>query len=205
MGVLRRGLTPQLEERFKKQLLAQKSGTVVLWEVLDRLGHDSRNTDIAERLKLEVARLDSHLSMVFHRYLDEPGRLDILIGEVPVVPWDPFMRSEKATQILGEEQLELGGHHVTVHPFVLPHISKLSAKRTGGERARENGRTSRVSTSIATAACLSPEAGSALVSSKKNTTSWPVFSSISRTNWISPGTSTCASRERLRLTRYARI
>ena len=90
MGILRKGLTPQLEERFKKQLFAQKSGTVVLWEVLDRLGHDFRDTDIAERLKLEVAHLESHLSMVFHRYLDEPGRLDILIGDAPLAPLGPF-------------------------------------------------------------------------------------------------------------------
>ena len=127
-ALLRKGLTAHLEERFRKQLLAQKSGTVVLWEVLDRLGHDSRNSDIAERLKLEVARLEDHLSVVFHRYLDDPGRLNILIGNVPVTSWDPFMRSEKATQILGEEHLEIASHRVTVHPFVLPHISKLSAE-----------------------------------------------------------------------------
>ena len=111
-ALLRKGMTPQLEERFKKQLQEQGSGTVVLWEILDRLGHDSRNSDIADRLKLEVARLEEHLSMVFHRYLEEPGRLQILIGEVPVKPWDPFMRGEKATQILGEEHLELAGHAV---------------------------------------------------------------------------------------------
>jgi len=127
-ALLRKGLTPHLEERFKKHLVAQNSGTVVLWEVLDRLGHDSRDSDIAERLKLEVARLEEHLSVVFHRYLEEPGRLDILIGDVPVAPWDPFMRNERATQNLGEEHLEIAGHCVTVHPFVLPHISKISAE-----------------------------------------------------------------------------
>ncbi len=78
----------------------------MLWEVLDRLGHDSATPDIAERLQREVTRLEEHLSMVFHRFLEEPGRLDILIGDVPVAPWDPFMRGEKATQMLGEEDLE---------------------------------------------------------------------------------------------------
>ena len=50
-ALLRKGLTPDLEDRFRKQLQAQESGTVVLWEVLDRLGHDARDSDIAERLK----------------------------------------------------------------------------------------------------------------------------------------------------------
>jgi hypothetical protein len=127
-ALLRKCMTRGLEERFKKFLLAQKSGTVVLWEVLDRLGHDSRDTDIAERLKLEVARLEEHLSVVFHRYLEEQGGLKILIGDVRITPWDPFMRSEKATQDLGEETLELANHQVTVHPFVLPHFSKISAE-----------------------------------------------------------------------------
>ena len=127
-ALLRTGMSPLLEDRFRRLLLEQKSGTVVLWEVLDRLGHDSRNSDIAERLKLEVARLESHLAMVFHRYLEEPGRLEIRIGEVPVKPWDPFMRGEKATQMLGEEHLELSGHTVIVQPYVLPHVSKMGVE-----------------------------------------------------------------------------
>ena len=40
-ALLRKGRTPHLEERFRRQLQTQPSGTVVLWEVLDRLGHDS--------------------------------------------------------------------------------------------------------------------------------------------------------------------
>jgi len=127
-ALLRKGLTPALEDRFRKQLQAQKGGTVVLWEVLDRLGHDSRDTNISERLQREVARLEEHLSMVFHRFLEEPGGFRILIGDVPIEPWDPFMRGEKATQMLGEEDLELGGHRVAVRPYVLPHISKMSAE-----------------------------------------------------------------------------
>ena len=46
-ALLRRGLTPALEDRFRKLLQAQKSGAVVLWEVLDRLGHDSHDTDVS--------------------------------------------------------------------------------------------------------------------------------------------------------------
>jgi len=126
-ALLRKGLTPHLEDRFRRQLQAQKSGTVVLWEVLDRLGHDARESDIADRLKREVIRLEEHLSMVFHRFLEEPTGIQVLVGEIPVSSWDPFMKGEKATQMLGEEVLEHRGHPVVVRPYVLPHISKLSA------------------------------------------------------------------------------
>jgi hypothetical protein len=127
-ALLRKGLTPHPEDGFRRQLQAQESGTVVLWEVLDRLGHDARESDIADRLKRGVIRLEEHLSMVFHRFMEELTVLQTLIGEIPVGPWDPFMKGEKATQMLGEEVLEHHGHEVVVRPYVLPHISKLSAE-----------------------------------------------------------------------------
>ena len=49
-ALLRKGMTPQLEERFKKQLQEQGSGTVVLWEILDRLGHVVEGFDAARHV-----------------------------------------------------------------------------------------------------------------------------------------------------------
>jgi hypothetical protein len=127
-ALLRSAQTPPLEQRFRRELLAQKSGTVVLWEVLDRLGHEDGDDEIADRLRRAVTQLKVHLALVFHRFLEEPGHLKILIGELPVEPWDPFMRGEKATQPLGEETLEHEGHQVIVRPYVLPHVSKLTGE-----------------------------------------------------------------------------
>ena len=126
-ALLRSALTPHLEQRFSKELQAQKSGTVVLWEVLDRLGHEDGDEEMAERLQRAVPGIEQHLGMVFHRFLEENG-LKILVGGEPVKPWDPFMRGEKALQMLGEETLEHGGQHVTVRPYVLPHVSKITGE-----------------------------------------------------------------------------
>lgn len=127
-ALLRSARTPHLEARFRKELQSQKSGTVVLWEVLDRLGHEDGDAEIADRLQRAVPQLEEHLAMVFHRFLEEPGGLKILVGGMPVKPWDPFMKGEKALQPLGVETLEHGGHPVTVRPFVLPHVSKLTTE-----------------------------------------------------------------------------
>lgn len=127
-ALLRSGQTPHLEQRFRKELQAQRSGTVVLWEVLDRLGHEDGDKEIADRLQRALPLLESHLAMVFHRFLEEPGGLRIRIGGETIKPWDPFMRGEKALQMLGEETLEFGGTNVTVRPYVLPHVSKLTAE-----------------------------------------------------------------------------
>jgi hypothetical protein len=136
-ALLRAGQTPHLEQRFRRDLTTQKHGTVVLWEVLDRLGHEDGDAEIADRLQRAIPRLEQHLGMVFHRFIEEPGGLKILIGAEAVKPWDPFMRDEKALQMLGEETLEFDGRPITVRPYVLPHISKLTGaahKRGAGPR-----------------------------------------------------------------------
>jgi hypothetical protein len=136
-ALLRSARTPTLEQRFRKELQGQKSGTVVLWEVLDRLGHEDGEKEIASRLQRALPQLEQHLAMVFHRFLEEPGGLKIFIGPEQVKSWDPFMKGEKALQMLGEETLEYGGRSVTVRPYVLPHVSKLTGeahKRGAGPR-----------------------------------------------------------------------
>jgi hypothetical protein len=135
-ALLRNARTPFLGQRFTKELQGCKSGTVVLWEVLDRLGHDDGDEEMADRLQRAVPQIEQHLAMVFHRFLEEKS-LKILIGDEPVEPWDPFMKGEKALQMLGEETLEHGGHAVKVRPYVLPHVSKLTAdahRRGAGPR-----------------------------------------------------------------------
>jgi hypothetical protein len=44
-----------------------------------------------------------------------------------IAPWDPFLADEPATRSLPVEKLSLQGHRITIHPFVLPHLSKVDA------------------------------------------------------------------------------
>lgn len=112
------------------QLGELDSGTVVVWENLDRLVEGSPVEDQrAQRRFLEVAEaVETHLAMVFHRFLEPPAELTIWMNRQRIVPWDPFLRNEAGTQHLAEETLTFAGQRVIIRPYVLPHHSRLSAE-----------------------------------------------------------------------------
>ena len=120
------GFTAALESRFRQHLTSLGTGTVVVWECLDRIVPDERVSEIGERLRGRIPSLEKHLSMVFHRFLEEKD-LEIWVGDVAVQAWDPFMRTHVATQRLSAENLWYQGTCVYVHPYVLPHVSKLNS------------------------------------------------------------------------------
>jgi hypothetical protein len=106
-------------------------GTIVIWQVLDRLAEDEtghRSNEIVNE-KLDV--LGKHLALVFHRFLSaDPkvgSRIAITINGHPVDAFDPFCRRNPATQRLPEETLRVGNAEVRIQPWILPHHSKLSA------------------------------------------------------------------------------
>lgn len=105
------------------------SGTVVLWECLDRITGDADTEDPkAHKQFFEVIdEIRDHLAMVFHHYL-QYGNLRIQINDRQVDPWDPFMTREAATQMLPKEILALRGSSIFVQPYVLPHVSKLASE-----------------------------------------------------------------------------
>lgn len=119
-------------------LASTPSGTVVVWETLDRLVEDAGPDDpSAQRHFYDVAdRVSAHLSMIFHRYLSG-NRLKISVNGRAVERWDPFLEGNSARQVLGMERITSSAGVVEVHPFVLPHRSKLTEdefKLAGGSR-----------------------------------------------------------------------
>jgi hypothetical protein len=107
-----------------------ESGTVVLWEDMDRLVEQASGGDKRAQLRfLDLARsTEKHLAMVFHRFLEGRGELAIWINNVRIEPWDPFLTRQPATQRLAEEVLFVNGTRVLVRPFVLPHHSRIHAE-----------------------------------------------------------------------------
>jgi hypothetical protein len=108
-----------------------KHGTVVLWEVLDRIVGDAAkdNDRVHRHFRDLIGDVEEHLAMVFHRYLATPRqRLRILINGQPIVPWDPFLESHPSTEPTAEEPIRLDGSKevVRVRGFVLPHKDRLS-------------------------------------------------------------------------------
>ena len=120
-----------------EQLIEQGRGTIVLWQDLDRLSAGEPSIEDALNSKMDRAR--DHLALVFHRYLaGDPGltRIRIKINNYTVEPLDPFLANHGATQPLYEDEFSVEGHAIRVTPYILPHISKLTAgelKRAGGE------------------------------------------------------------------------
>jgi Histidine kinase-, DNA gyrase B-, and HSP90-like ATPase len=109
-------------------LLGRAAGTVVVWTKPDRIVGDAAVDDHrAHDRFLELAdRVKRHLAMTFHRYLEGPKRLGLVVNGATVMPWDPFMTKEPATQALPVEPLHFNNQRVSVRPYVLPHRSKLS-------------------------------------------------------------------------------
>lgn len=103
-------------------------GTVVLWSKLDRLVGDSAsdNSKAHRRFLSMTARVQRHLEVTFHRFLNGRNRIWISVNGQEIDPWDPFMLNHPATQQLDTEELPYKGSLVKVMPYVLPHRSKLT-------------------------------------------------------------------------------
>jgi hypothetical protein len=120
-------------------LLRCSSGTVVLWQRLDRiLGYRDPDGEPARRRLAAMCRdVEGHLAVVFHRYLSgevRGRRLRIQVNGSEIHPWDPFAREERATKRLEPICIRLGRSdargEITLEPFVLPHQSDFSSPDT---------------------------------------------------------------------------
>jgi hypothetical protein len=105
------------------------SGTLILWEKLDRLTENENTKEVQQHL---VRRLDdavSHLELVFHRFLSgERGikKVNITLNNRALMPLDPFHSTHPATMSGPIERIRVRGHDVVVQAFTLPHHKKVS-------------------------------------------------------------------------------
>ncbi|MCO6488510.1 MAG: ATP-binding protein [Phaeodactylibacter sp.] len=111
---------------FTKHFDELKNGTVVLWWDLDRLTKDTQVDKESSKADFfaTMERVKKHLSMVFHRYIEEG--LNIFLRDRKITHWDPFMIGFEGLQPRPKTFLEEG--KVSIKGFVLPHRSKLSAE-----------------------------------------------------------------------------
>lgn len=112
-------------EAFLASLSGMKSGTLVLWENLDRIVTRGYDADDFNDL---IDRVEAHLAMVFHRLLQGPRpSLRILLNNRAVEPWDPFMAGHPAkpwNSPVARTMTEVGPVEVECH--VLPHRDRLT-------------------------------------------------------------------------------
>lgn len=119
-----------------QKLNDQSSGTLVVWQKLDRM--KAGFIDFEQSMGRNIDHVRDHLSLVYHRYLSgEAGirKLTIAINNVEIKPADPFLIN-KSEQPMQEEILNIRDSKIAVQPYILPHASKLTAqelKEVGGE------------------------------------------------------------------------
>lgn len=112
------------------------SGTLVVWENLDRMMEGT--IDFTKSMGKQIDLVREHLSLVYHRYLTgEAGinKINISINERTLEASDPFL-VKKSDQTMQEEVYIIQGSIIKVQPFILPHISKMSSaeiKSAGGQ------------------------------------------------------------------------
>lgn len=113
-----------------QEVAPEHSGTVVLWENVDRLIKDYQDptgTPAKKALRAKEDGLRHHLSMIYQRFLD-PGdtrarNVTILLNGRPVAAWDPFQvkLSELVAQDTITTELPDGRRaDFTVRAYVLP-------------------------------------------------------------------------------------
>lgn len=103
------------------------SGTLVLWEKLDRLTGE-RGSGKVDYTRI-ISEAQDYLSLVFHRYLaGEHGlsRISIQVNNLHLDPIDPFNTKSRATQASPVEQI---CPNVTMQAFTLPHRSHYDSQQ----------------------------------------------------------------------------
>lgn len=120
------------------ELAALASGTLVIWRDLDRL--ESIVGDFGSSLDAAMMDVRDHLALVFHRFLagEHGQRFDILLNRVPIQGSDPFLESNRATQLGPSESFSVGRERIEVQPYTLPHLNRMTTAEK--KRAQIAGR-----------------------------------------------------------------
>lgn len=133
-----RGFSQDEIEKFTDIRLLDEveHGTYIYLSEFDRIKEGTGN--IAETFSKCLDDMINHLSLVFHRFLE--NGLKIYVNDLEIEAKDPFLSSHKATQRKRESSFRINGEKITLKPYILPHLSKLSQddldKVGGKERLR---------------------------------------------------------------------
>ena len=128
----RTGLGPAIHNPLK-----ESTGTVVLWQKLDRiLGFRHPYGEFARKKLVSMCRdAEEHIAMVFHRFLsgEVPKRkLKILLNGNEIAPWDPFSRDEPKAKVLSPVVLRLEHEGISgsikLEPYILPNQKNFSSQ-----------------------------------------------------------------------------
>lgn len=104
------------------QLLEKEHGTYIYLSEFDRIKEGTGN--LSETFNKCLDDMINHLALVFHRFIDEG--LIIRVNQLELEARDPFLSYHRATQRKRESSFRINNEKITLKPFILPHLSKLS-------------------------------------------------------------------------------
>lgn len=104
------------------QLLEKEHGTYIYLSEFDRIKEGTGN--LSETFNRCLDDMINHLALVFHRFIDEG--LIIRVNQLELEARDPFLSYHRATQRKRESSFRINNEKITLKPFILPHLSKLS-------------------------------------------------------------------------------
>lgn len=115
-------------EIFEKEISKLKSGTIVIWNDIDRVVKDFKRDDqnALDKFLYIMEQVKKHLEMVFHKFI-EKKIITIYFQGKKIISWNPFLQNESTTQIFPKEKIHNG--LVEIEGFVLPHKSKISEEQ----------------------------------------------------------------------------
>ena len=136
------------EVEILEQTAGAGTGTLVVWENNDRFFlRDYRQRSAAQNaLNKMIDKLSFHISAVYQRFLDDSfdgvRNVEINLNNKPVLPWDPFCRSEVNSEELAVKTIKVtmpNGEEsgFTLKAYAIPRTDTYSDKA-----AEKNARVS---------------------------------------------------------------
>lgn len=112
-------------EKLLSPLNDYEAGSLVLWEVMDRIITPGFGEQ--DFLNL-IDKVEQHLAMIFHRFLESNNRtgFKIHINNKPVNPWNPFLIGHPAKPWSSPEVRFSSVDGVVMECHVLPHKDRLT-------------------------------------------------------------------------------
>ncbi len=111
------------EISFLEKIENQKSGTLVLWEKLDRIvgNAEAKNESVKNAFYQEMINVKHHLSLVFHKFI-ETKRIKIFFQNTEIEAYNPFLLNLDPKPEMGQPE-SFGNVEITY--FILPHMSEI--------------------------------------------------------------------------------
>lgn len=111
------------DNSFIEKIEIQKSGTLVLWEKLDRIVGiaEISNENVKSVFYAEMISVKEHLRLVFHKFI-ESKRVKIFFQNDEIEPYNPFLLNLNPKPEMGQPE-HFGNVEITY--FILPHMSEI--------------------------------------------------------------------------------